>query len=211
MKPLTIAVLNTKGGVGKTTSAVVLAHLFGKELGRTCLVDLDRQASAVAWAQQAAENGNALSAEFKQVPPDAPPARLPRIVGELSEGFEYCLIDNPTGDIDRNDASVEVVTANGGIAVIPSGATDLDLPRALVTLEDIADRARAAILLTKTRSGTVALKQAREQLQALGADVLDSHIPLRQTIATAASGGISEAVELYEPVAHELFTKIGDQ
>ena len=46
-----IAIVNTKGGVGKTTTAIYLAAGLHRE-GRTLLVDADRQQSAVLWSQE---------------------------------------------------------------------------------------------------------------------------------------------------------------
>jgi len=43
------AVVNTKGGVGKTTTAVHLATLLARQ-GPTLLIDADPQASAASWA-----------------------------------------------------------------------------------------------------------------------------------------------------------------
>jgi len=46
MRPLTICISNSKGGVGKTTTAVTLADLFGADRERVLLIDLDPQGNA---------------------------------------------------------------------------------------------------------------------------------------------------------------------
>jgi len=208
MNPFTIAIVNLKRGVAKTTTAISLADLFGEQVGKTLLLDLDRQASAMEWAETVSGEGSEIAAAVEQLPADAPPARLARLINEAGQGYEWLIIDSPPGDMDRFEAAVEAVAVNGGLVLIPTGTGEVDLPRAVVTMEDIGDRARKFVLLTKTRANTIAVRKAREDLASVGARVLDSEIPLRESIANAASRGLAEAKKLYEPVAEELFERI---
>ncbi len=48
-KPMILAVLNPKGGCGKTTIAINLAHAFKKKNYKTLLVDSDTQGSSTDW------------------------------------------------------------------------------------------------------------------------------------------------------------------
>jgi len=63
----TLAVINQKGGVGKTTTAVSLAAMFGRWGRRTLLVDLDSQANTTRWLRgshlELGEDGDRLLAD----------------------------------------------------------------------------------------------------------------------------------------------------
>ena len=52
-----IALLNQKGGVGKTTLALHLAGYWARQAKRVILVDADPQGSALDWSEQRAKEG----------------------------------------------------------------------------------------------------------------------------------------------------------
>ena len=60
-----IAIINQKGGVGKTTTAVSLASRFAKMEYKTLLADLDSQANAAAGLKI-----GDISREFKIINPN---------------------------------------------------------------------------------------------------------------------------------------------
>ena len=83
-----VALLNQKGGVGKTTLAVHIADALSRRNKRVLLVDADPQGSALDWA--AARKGEPLF----------PVAGLPRNsihkeLPKLSAGYDTVIIDGP--------------------------------------------------------------------------------------------------------------------
>ena len=113
--PLTLAVVNSKGGVGKTTTAVALAEVLA-EAGPAALVDLDRQGSATMWHQLATEAGTPMGAELvHDLDPRPNTARV---------------IDTPPGDTD----AIRAAMSAADLVIVPSPPGLLDLRRVGPTL-----------------------------------------------------------------------------
>lgn len=166
-----VTVANLKGGVGKTTASVFLAHALAEATRSPCeLIDADPQSSAAQWAERAAAAGRPLA-----VPVSAQPT--PRLMPNA-----------PNVVIDTPPAELSIVTAAIRLAdfvLVPTSASALDLSRVQVTLDAAARSGKpAAVLLTRTRR-TLSVGAAEESLRAAGRHVLRTHIPLREALAMA--------------------------
>jgi chromosome partitioning protein len=212
--PFTIAVVNSKGGVGKTTSSVLIADLIGSQVGPTLLIDLDTQASATGWARVNELAGRPLRCATTQVPTDIRPAMLARHIHDVGATVEWLVLDTPPSDMERFDAAIEAAVVNGGMALVPTSPSDLDLARVDVTMGDIAGRVPVVTLLTQAATGSIAARQARSQLVDAGYTVLATEVAFLQAMVTAMERPLDERarrdalspIELYEPVVAELLT-----
>lgn len=129
---LIIAVASTKGGVGKTTTAIHLATMFAKE-GPTLMIDGDPQASAAKWATWRRETTYRPSPVTAQLTGKA-------ILEEgkhLASGHNHTVID--VGGRDSTGLRSALLLAN--LAVIPIGASNLDAA-AMTDLLEVADLAK---------------------------------------------------------------------
>ena len=88
MKPKIIAILNQKGGVGKTTLATNIATKLHIDGAKVLLVDSDPQGSARDW--HAAGNS-----ELAVVGIDRP--TLEKDIKKISDGFDWIIIDGAPG------------------------------------------------------------------------------------------------------------------
>jgi chromosome partitioning protein len=91
MATLTVAVLNQKGGVGKTSLAVNLgavAHLAGR---RTLIIDMHRQGSAFDWSSARREGSKLDGLAVVRADRALPVVRL----REMSAGYDVVILDGP--------------------------------------------------------------------------------------------------------------------
>lgn len=167
MSVLTIA--HTKGGVGKTTSAVLLcaaAHARGIDV---TLIDADAQGTATAWSQAADDAGDGFPWPLITA---ASPATLTRV---LDGHHGLIVVDTPPGGYEVIETAIDA----GDLIMIPTSASPLDINRVWPTVEATTHKP-AVVCLTQIDSRTTLPKIARTTLEDEGVVVADTQIPARE-------------------------------
>jgi chromosome partitioning protein len=86
-----VALLNQKGGVGKTTLALHLAGAWARQGCRVTVIDADPQGSALDWSEQRAKEGGRRLFGVLGLARDT----LHREAPEIARGFDHVVIDGP--------------------------------------------------------------------------------------------------------------------
>jgi chromosome partitioning protein len=167
---IVISIVHTKGGVGKTTSAIYLAAAAARQGLRVVVLDADPQGSALLWAQAAAAAGEpmpftVLAADMRMI--TAPPTA------------DLVLIDTPPGYPQLIDAAIDAAD----FVLLPTGASPLDLMRAWPTLQVTAHR--PTVLLTQVMLNSKLAVEARAALEDEGVPVLSTPIVRREGVRQA--------------------------
>jgi chromosome partitioning protein len=158
----TIALINSKGGTGKSTLCAALGVAAEAAGERAFLIDMDPQASLLAWGERRQAAGE------KPPPVDriAPDRLRAAIAGLATNGYTLAVIDTP--GLDTSATAEAMIAAD--LNLIPARASALDLEATRPTLAALArlNRPYAFVLNSCPPGRTGRIADASRALSLLG-------------------------------------------
>jgi len=162
-----ISLINGKGGVGKTTSAVNLASIFG-EKKKVLLVDADPQSSASWWTERG------------DISFDVVHETNPTVLRKLRnvKGYDVVLVDTPP---NLGTVLLEAVISVSDFVILPTQVAPMDMTMALKTAREIIAPRGVSYNVLLTRVDPRSMGEAVATQKAL----IGAGIPTFKTIVRA--------------------------
>lgn len=195
-----VAVVNQKGGVGKTTVTMGLASVAAKH-SRVLVVDVDPQQSATDWAELAGE----------ELPFDFDDSTDPSLLSRLREAdYDLIFVDTP-GSIDNTSVLGAVLDASDFV-ILPLQSEPMSVKPLMRTIRSLVEPRelpyRALLNLYDPRDGKAAREDAEAALDAMDVPRFQTAIR-RYGIHTAAPGN-GEVITTYKPHRRSEINAVAD-
>lgn len=182
-----IALVNTKGGVGKSTTAINLAEAYRREGANVLLIDSDyRRGTAKRWHALAEARGG----EF--APVITADKDLPRLTRQLGEVYDVILVDAPA----YLDQLITSLVALADLVLMPIQPSAPDLWACEEALRWIDDRQlitggppEARFLLSRCHPDERVNREEVDEIVATGTPVLTARTVQRVAYARALKAG----------------------
>jgi len=191
-----IAIVNTKGGTGKSTLAVNLARALEGERKKVALVDADPQQSCWAWANirnnlDAGEWGSRFT-----VVAEPRADRLSEFIPHIAGIYDYVVIDGPP----RLGGIIAVIVKMSDLALIPIGPSVADIlstAQLLELQEALFTKTPSALVICRQIVGTRLAADVRRVLRTYGLPIARARIS--QRVAYVEAFSVGRAVTDYAP------------
>lgn len=174
-----VTVANHKGGVGKTTTTLTLAHILHLAGERVVVVDLDaptqHKAAGAATAKRRAQGLGIPAYDLDELPPEV-------------EGHVF--IDSPP---DAADTSLQAALELAEVVIVPTSDSIDDLEVALAFIGEHPGPDYRILLTRVLAQSARTIERLKAGLKGEGWPVLDNHVTLYDAYKVAAAKGTTVA------------------
>lgn len=189
MKAKIVAVVNQKGGAGKTTLTMQLAGTLGRRGHRVLVVDADSQGTATRWAASA-QDDKPFPATVVGL--SAAQGKLHREVARLAPDYRYIVVDGPPA-ADSPIARSALLAAD--LALVPVIPSPLDIwasvgiRRTIAEALDLNEGLLARLVVNQCQPNTSLAREVLELLPEFGVAMADSQLRQRTVYRQCAVYG----------------------
>jgi chromosome partitioning protein len=180
-----IALVNQKGGVGKTTLSLHLATVLAKA-GRVLLIDADPQHSALDWSAQREKPST-----FNCI--GLPKPTLHRDISSISAGYDWVIIDGPP----RVNELARSAIAASDLVVIPVQPSPYDVWAAQDIVGIVREceiskpQLQARFVINRLITGTTLASEIKDAISDFDIPLFKTVIRNRTEFAKSARAGMT--------------------
>lgn len=220
MKAKVIAVVNQKGGAGKTTVAMQVAGGLGRRGHKVLVVDADPQGTSTRWAASA-DDSKPFPATVVGL--SAAQGKLHREVKKLMDDYQYIVIDGPPASDSPVAQSALLIADLALVPIIPSPLdmwASIGIKKGIEDAADLNENLRSRLVVNQCQPNTNLAKDVLDLLPKFGIKMATSQFHQRtvyrqcavfgQTVhdfGAKAAPAISEVEMLIEEILELLHDK----
>lgn len=189
-----VTIANSKGGSGRTTTAIMLAFAYSRTHRPVTVIDTDPQESATTWSYLARTGPGRLP--FAVIPHPAGSdvsSMVERVAPE-----SIIIVDTPSHDLPF----AQEISRVSDLVLVPTLPAATDYPTTITTIRALD--APHAVLLTQAHRRSAAAGQWRRKYERDGVLVVPTVIDHRQFFATIYGDHPQERLGGYEDVVTDL-------
>jgi chromosome partitioning protein len=184
-----IAIVNQKGGVGKTTISMQLAGTLSRRKKRVLVIDADRQGSATRWAANATDEAP-FPASVAGL--SAANSKIHREVVKFVEDYDFIIIDCPPAVESPVPQSALLIADLALVPILPSPpdlAAAVAMCELINNLQDVNEELKARIVVNGYDPRTILGRETLGVIPEFGVDVCRSYIQDREVYKQSVSFG----------------------